>query len=78
MSLRSIPAGEFKSKCLKIMDMVKETHRPIIITKYGKPVAKLTPINEESPKSLFGAMKGSVAVIEDITKPVDEEWGAEK
>jgi prevent-host-death family protein len=39
-----IPAGEFKAKCLKIMDQVKNYHEEIIITKHGKPVAKLVPI----------------------------------
>ena len=78
MNTNSIPAGEFKAKCLKIMDTVKETHRPIIITKHGKPVAKLVPVIDEKPKSLFGAMKGSLTVNDDITKPLDESWDVEK
>ncbi|MCX5905560.1 MAG: type II toxin-antitoxin system Phd/YefM family antitoxin, partial [Proteobacteria bacterium] len=36
-----MPAGEFKAKCLKIMDQVKNYHEEVIITKHGKPVAKL-------------------------------------
>ena len=43
-----MPAGEFKAKCLKIMDQVKNYHEEIIITKHGKPVAKLVPVEEKS------------------------------
>jgi prevent-host-death family protein len=38
-----IPAGEFKAKCLKLMDQVARSGVPIVITKHGKPVAKLVP-----------------------------------
>ena len=41
---RSIAAGEFKAKCLKLMDEVQATGQEIIITKHGKPVAKLAPL----------------------------------
>ena len=40
---RTIPAGEFKAKCLKLMDEVSETGVPIVITKRGKPVSRLVP-----------------------------------
>jgi len=48
-----IPAGEFKAKCLKIMDQVKNYHEEIIITKHGKPVAKLVPVEEKKAKQVF-------------------------
>lgn len=64
-----IAAGEFKARCLALLDEVAETGREIIVTKRGKPVAKVTPI--EPPKSL----KGSVRVIGDIMNIIDpDEW----
>ena len=69
-----IPAGEFKAKCLKIMDQVKNYHEEIIITKHGKPVAKLVPVEEIKAKQVFGFLKGTVIIHEDITKPLDEKW----
>lgn len=39
-----IAAGEFKTHCLGIMDQVYESHRTFVITKRGKPVAKLVPV----------------------------------
>jgi antitoxin (DNA-binding transcriptional repressor) of toxin-antitoxin stability system len=45
---------------------VADTHAPLVITKRGKPVAKLVPIGDEAPKSMFGYMKGTVTVLGDI------------
>ena len=73
-----ISAGQFKAKCLKLMDDVQKNHKEIIITKYGKPVAKLTPVEEEVPKPLFGFLKGSVIVTGDIVKPTGEKWNADE
>lgn len=63
MVMRSLPwkssAAEFKAKCLKLMDEVAKTRKPIIITKRGKPVAKLVPADPEPRKPLFGCMAGT-------------------
>ena len=72
----TIPAGEFKSKCLKLLDEVAEKRTTLVITKRGKPVAQLTPVPPE--KSLFGSMKGSVLWMGDIISPIDVEWDAMK
>lgn len=71
----SIPAGEFKAKCLQIMDEINEKHISIVITKYGKPVAKLVPI-DETPADLFGCLKGTVTIQGDIISPIDTSWEA--
>lgn len=68
-----IPAGEFKAKCLQIMDDVKATHRAVMITKYGKAVAMLVPAEAEVPDS-FGALKGSVRYRGDIVAPDHQSW----
>jgi prevent-host-death family protein len=72
----TIPAGEFKAKCLKLLDEVAEKRETLVITKHGKPVAQLVPMPPE--KSLFGAMKGSGAILGDIISPIDVEWDAMK
>jgi prevent-host-death family protein len=72
-----MPAGEFKARCLKLMDQVQATGRPIVITKRGKPVAKLVPA-EEAAASLFGRMRGEITIHGDIVGPTGEEWNAEK
>ena len=72
---RTIKASEFKAKCLKLMDEVAETGEEIIITKNGKPVAKLSA-HREKPKSLYGMDKGRMKIIGDIISPIDVEWDA--
>jgi len=72
-----LTAVEFKTKCLELMDQVKENHEEVIITKYGKAVAKLVPVfavEEKGNGSLFGYMKGSVKINGNIIDPIDEVW----
>lgn len=71
-----IKAGEFKAKCLELMDRVAAGHEEIIITKRGKPVAKLVPVSDKPRKDLFGYMKGTVEILGDIVSPIDVEWEA--
>ena len=73
---RMIKASEFKAKCLKLMDEVAENGEEIVITKNGKPVAKLTAFHER-PKTLFGIDKGRLKILGDIISPIDVEWEAE-
>ncbi len=73
-----IAAGEFKAKCLKLMDDVQKHHEDIIITKYGKPIAELTAIEEKAPKPLFGFLKNSVVITGDIVKPTGEIWDVDE
>ena len=72
-----IPAGEFKAQCLQLMDEVKRSRSEIVITKRGKPVAKLVPIEEE-PVRPFDCMKGTATIAGDIVAPAvaHETWEA--
>ncbi|MBI2315732.1 MAG: type II toxin-antitoxin system Phd/YefM family antitoxin [Betaproteobacteria bacterium] len=72
-----ISAAEFKAKCLKLMDEIAKTRKPIVITKRGKPVAKLVPVEPEARKPLFGYMAGTISRVGDIESPIDVEWEAE-
>jgi prevent-host-death family protein len=74
MDNRYVAAAEFKAKCLRLMDEVAQQRRPIIITKRGKPVAKLVPVDREAV-DLFGRMAGSIKICGDIISPIDDaEW----
>jgi prevent-host-death family protein len=74
----TIPAGKFKAQCLKLMDVVHDKHIAITITKRGKPVAKLTPIDDQEPHDFFGCMQDTVMIEGDIVAPIDEIWDADK
>ena len=72
--MRTIPAGRFKAQCLRLLDEVAETGETIVVTKRGKPVAKVEAVEE--PPSL----KGSVIYLvsdEELIAPIDEVWNAE-
>ncbi len=73
-----IPAGEFKAKCLDLMNQVAEKGGEYVITKRGKAVAKLVPVTDWKPrsKSVFGCMKGTGKVRGDIISPLDVKWEA--
>ena len=70
-----IAAGEFKAKCLQLMDEVNETHVAITITKHGVPIAKLVPIDDK-PIVLFGIQQGAMTIHGDVIQPIDEDWNA--
>ena len=72
----TIAAGEFKAKCLKILDEVAATRETLVITKHGKPVAQVIPPPTE--EDIVGSMKGSVLWMGDIISPIDVEWDAMK
>ncbi|HMW15746.1 MAG TPA: type II toxin-antitoxin system Phd/YefM family antitoxin [Pseudomonadales bacterium] len=72
-----INAAEFKAKCLKLLDEVAATHEPLVITKRGKPVAKLVPIEDETEESMFGYLRGTVTILGDIIEVPHEPWAAE-
>ena len=72
----TIGAGDFKAKCLRLLDDVAEQRETIVITKRGKPIAKLVPMPPET--NLFGALAGSVRFESDIVAPIDVQWDATK
>lgn len=67
----TVPAGEFKARCLALLDRVAETGEELVVTKRGKPVARLVPV--EPPKPL----RGSVVWEGDLISPIGEDWAAE-
>ena len=72
-----INAAEFRAKCFKILDQVEKTHQEVVITKRGKPVAKLVRIEQESDKDpLLGALAGLGRTFGDLTEPVSDhnDW----
>ena len=71
---RLVPAEEFKADCLALLEEVARTGCELIVTKCGKPVAKIAPVNDREPPDL----EGSVLWENDIISPIEENWNAEK
>jgi prevent-host-death family protein len=72
----NIPAAVFKAECLKLMDEVARTGKPVVITKHGKPVAQLAPVSPQA-ESLFGYMKNTLVIKGDIVASTGESWSAD-
>ena len=74
--MKKIAAGAFKAKCLSLMDDVRATKRPLLITKRGKPVAKLVPVEEDDMDDFIGRLRGVFRVVGDIESPIEppEAW----
>lgn len=73
--MKTMPAGKFKTNCLAVMDEVNAKREPVMITKHGKPVAMLTPV-ETAEDSIFGFFKDKGTIKGDIIGPVIplEDW----
>lgn len=67
--MKHMAAGKFKARCLSVMDDVNATGEPVIITKRGRPVAKVVPIASKK-QDLFGFMAGEFKIAGDIESPV--------
>jgi prevent-host-death family protein len=75
-AMKKMAAGQFKVHCLKVMDEVQSKRQAVLITKRGKPVAKLVPVEKEKD-DIFGFYKGKIEIKGDIVSPIltPEEWG---
>jgi len=74
--MATVPATKFKAQCLELMDRVAEGRKTYVITKRGKPVAKLVPVDPPRRKSIFGCMADQMEIVGDLEKPLwtDEQW----
>jgi prevent-host-death family protein len=73
--MKIMPAGQFKARCLQVMEDVQSTRESVVITKRGRPVAKLVPADGQ-PDDVFGCMKGEIEIVGDIVSPAVplEDW----
>ena len=74
-NMKTVPAAKFKANCLALMDKVRETGESVVITKHGKPVAKLVPAERER-RNMWGDLAGTVKILGDIESPVTYDWEA--
>jgi prevent-host-death family protein len=75
--MKTMPAGKFKARCLRLMEEVKKYREPVVITKKGRPVAKLVPADAPAT-DVFGCMAGTARIVGDVEGSVlaAEAWEA--
>jgi len=73
--MKTMSAAHFKTHCLTVMDEVRATRNPVVITKRGRPVAKLVPADSVRD-DFIGRLEGVVRIQGDIESPVEppESW----
>jgi prevent-host-death family protein len=75
MRQRSVPAGEFKNRCLKLMEQVHKDGIPITVTKRGKPLVRVAPIRGERRRA---SLKGTIVYEAKDIFSTGESWEAER
>lgn len=69
---KTVPAGQFKAKCLSLLDEVAATGQPLVVTKHGKPVAQVVPMKGK-PKPTK-PLKGSILYQKNLVEPILDPW----
>ncbi len=79
MTMQELAISKFKATCLAVLEEVRKTGTPVLITRFGKPVAEIVPPTPpQRPDDWLGAMASSGRIVGDIVSPVAEEddWEA--
>lgn len=77
--MRALSVSEFKATCLAVMERVRRTGEPVLVTKRGEPLAEVVPASRPAgAKRRLGALAGSGHIVGDITSPVagERDWEA--
>lgn len=73
----SVSASDLKNEWHAYLDRVSRLREAVLVTRYGKPIAKLVPIDPSPEQSVFGALAGTVTEHGDIVAPTGESWEAD-
>lgn len=78
LPMEQIKISEFKATCLAVLARVEQTGRPVLVTRFGRPVAQVTPPPKASAEAWLGSMVGQGTIVGDLIEPVvaPEEWEA--
>ena len=77
--MKKMSAGLFKTKCLAVMDEVQPKRETVVITKDGKPVAKLVPVNTDTDE-IYNFLAGKGSITGDVVSPAisPKDWGTSR
>lgn len=72
--MEEIAISKFKATCLAVLERVRKTGKPILVTRFGEPVAEVVPPSvPEKPKRELGGMRGTARIVGDIIAPAGDE-----
>jgi prevent-host-death family protein len=75
--MKEIPISKFKATCLAVLERVRKTGEPVVVTRFGHPIAQINSVNEVKPIRLGGGV-GTAVILGDIVGPIGDEsdWEA--
>lgn len=79
MSMETIAISAFKATCLAVLERVRKTRKPILVTRFGEPVAEVVPPPvQPRPPHWLGSLAGTASIVGDIVAPASskDEWEA--
>jgi prevent-host-death family protein len=78
MLMDNIAISKFKATCLAVLEQVRKTGKPVLVTRFGQPIAEIIPPSSLRPPRRFGARIGSGQILGDIVAPISDEseWAA--
>jgi prevent-host-death family protein len=74
---QAVAVSEFKATCLKLLEQVRRTGTPVLVTKRGEPIAMVVPVLPPPPQpSWLGMGAGSARIVGDIMAPLvaESDW----
>ncbi len=71
-----LSASDLKASCAKVIEQVSKKRATFLVTKHGRPVARIVPLEQGERRSVHGFARGTVTVHGDIVSPVEVEWEA--
>ena len=77
--MEQLAISKFKATCLAVLDRVNRTGQPVLITRFGKPVAEVVPPSPPArPERWLGCMRYTLRITGDIVSPAldQKEWEA--
>lgn len=77
-SKSTVGSAEFKARCLELVDRVKEARAEYVVTRHGRPVARLVPVEGEARRSALGSMRGTVLAYDRPFDPVPATWSLDR
>lgn len=77
-AMETIAISKFKAECLALLERVRRTGQPLLVTRFGEPVAEVVPPRPaKGEASWLGRYRGEARIVGDLVAPVaEEEWEA--
>lgn len=74
--VETIAISEFKATCLAVLERVRRTGTPIVVTRHGEPIAEVIPPSIATAReSWLGTMRDTASVVSDLVSPVStQDW----